>query len=43
MVQLADDLLSREGRMVDAIDAIGRGAEAAHGEPFEFPIHPLLA
>ena len=33
MVRLADDLLERNGRMVDAIDGIGRGAEAREGEP----------
>ena len=38
MVRLADDLLARDGRMVAAIDAIGRGAEAPHGEPFDLPV-----
>jgi predicted protein tyrosine phosphatase len=33
-VALADDLLGRNGRMVDAIRAIGRGAEAMEGAPF---------
>ncbi len=33
-VALADDLLGRRGRMVDAIRAIGRGAEAMEGTPF---------
>jgi predicted protein tyrosine phosphatase len=33
-VALADDLLGRRGRMVDAIRAIGRGAEAMEGAPF---------
>lgn len=33
-VALADDLLKRRGRMVDAIRAIGRGAEAMEGSPF---------
>lgn len=37
MVALADDILARGGRMIDAIDGIGRGAEAFAGEPFEFP------
>jgi predicted protein tyrosine phosphatase len=37
MVRLADELLARERRMVAAIDAIGRGAEAPHGEPFDLP------
>ena len=34
LVRLADDHLGREGRMVRAIDGIGRGAFAAEGEPF---------
>lgn len=33
-VALADDLLGRQGRMVDAIRAIGRGADAMEGTPF---------
>lgn len=33
-VALADDLLGRQGRMVDAVRAIGRGAEAMEGSPF---------
>jgi predicted protein tyrosine phosphatase len=38
MVRLADDLLERGGRMVEAIDGIGRGAEAREGEPYELPL-----
>jgi len=34
IVALADDLLGRDGRMVAAIRAIGRGAEAFEGTPF---------
>jgi len=34
LVALADDILGRSGRMVDAIRAIGRGAEAMEGRPF---------
>ncbi|RDI55078.1 tyrosine phosphatase family protein [Microvirga subterranea] len=34
LVALADDILGREGRMVEAIRAIGRGAEAMEGTPF---------
>jgi predicted protein tyrosine phosphatase len=34
LVRLADDHLRREGRMVRAIEGIGRGAFAAEGEPF---------
>ncbi|MGO4572986.1 tyrosine phosphatase family protein [Microvirga sp. 2TAF3] len=33
-VALADDLLGRRGRMVEAIYNIGRGAEAMEGTPF---------
>lgn len=33
-VALADRLLGREGRMVAAVEAIGRGAEAFEGTPF---------
>ena len=33
-VALADDVLGRRGRMVDAVRAIGRGAEAMEGAPF---------
>jgi predicted protein tyrosine phosphatase len=43
MVAIADDMLSRGGRMVDAVVAIGRGAEAPHGEPFDFPVRPPFA
>lgn len=38
MVRLADDLLSRQGRMVDAINSIGRGSIVAEGECVEFPL-----
>jgi predicted protein tyrosine phosphatase len=34
VVSLADDVLGREGRMVSAIDGIGRGADAFEGTPF---------
>jgi len=34
LVRVADEHLGREGRMVAAIEAIGRGAEAGEGEPF---------
>lgn len=33
-IALADDILGRQGRMVEAIRAIGRGAEAMEGMPF---------
>jgi predicted protein tyrosine phosphatase len=38
MVRLADDLLSGNGRLIDAIEGIGRGAEASEGEPYELPL-----
>ncbi|WP_373505776.1 tyrosine phosphatase family protein [Aestuariivirga sp.] len=34
IVSLADDVLGREGRMVRAIEKIGRGADAFEGTPF---------
>jgi predicted protein tyrosine phosphatase len=38
MVRLADDILKRQGRMVDAIAAIGQGVYAYPGSPFELPL-----
>ncbi|MCY6381449.1 tyrosine phosphatase family protein [Hoeflea prorocentri] len=38
MIMLADRVLSRDGRMVEAIRDIGRGADAYEGEPFAFPL-----
>lgn len=38
LVAVADMLLERNGRMVEAIRAIGRGAEAFEGKPFELRI-----
>lgn len=35
IVALADDLLARRGRMVDAVEAIGRGEIALESRPFE--------
>lgn len=40
LVRHADALLGRNGRMVAAIEAIGRGAEAFEGTPFGLPIEP---
>jgi predicted protein tyrosine phosphatase len=37
MVALADDVLRRSGRMVEAIARIGRGADAFQGSPYELP------
>lgn len=38
LIGLADDILDRRGRMVDAIASIGRGADAYEGVPFALPI-----
>jgi predicted protein tyrosine phosphatase len=38
MVRLADEILARDGRMIEAIDKIGRGAEAREGEPYQLPL-----
>lgn len=38
LVALADDMLGRSGRMVDAADSIGQGDPAYEGEPFDLPI-----
>ena len=38
LVSLADRVLDRGGRMIDAIETIGRGAEAAEGMPFILPL-----
>ncbi len=39
LIGLADIMLGREGRMVDAIASIGRGADAYEGVPFALPIN----
>jgi predicted protein tyrosine phosphatase len=36
IVAYADDILGRKGRMVDAVDAIGRGADAYEGVIFQW-------
>jgi predicted protein tyrosine phosphatase len=38
LVALADDILGRRGRMVDAVSRIGRGADAYEGTPFALPL-----
>jgi predicted protein tyrosine phosphatase len=38
LIALADDLLDRKGRMVDAIAEIGRGEDAMEGVPFLIPL-----
>jgi predicted protein tyrosine phosphatase len=37
IVALADDILARRGRMVDAVDAIGGNNFATSGSPFDLP------
>ena len=39
IVEIGDQLLGRSGRMQAAIEAIGRGVEAAEGSPFRLDIH----
>ncbi|MET0970307.1 MAG: tyrosine protein phosphatase [Tardiphaga sp.] len=38
MVAIADDLLTRGGRMREAIARIGRGADAFEGAPYQLPL-----
>ncbi|WP_048645623.1 tyrosine phosphatase family protein [Nitratireductor soli] len=38
IVALGDALLRREGRMMQAIQRIGRGADAFEGKPFHLPV-----
>jgi predicted protein tyrosine phosphatase len=38
LVAIADGLLGREGRMITAIERIGRGADAFEGAPFQLPL-----
>lgn len=38
LVALADSALGRRGRMIRAIDRIGRGADAFEGTPFAMPL-----
>jgi predicted protein tyrosine phosphatase len=38
IVTLADEILEREGRMVAAIEAIGRGQVAGEGVPFRLDL-----
>ena len=38
LVAIADDILGRNGRMVDAITAIGRGEMATESVPFALPL-----
>ena len=43
MVALADDLLGREGRMIAAIRAIGRGADYTPYSSFDYALRPASA
>jgi len=38
-VALADDLLGRQGRMVDAVAAIGQGEVTMESHTFDLPVH----
>ncbi len=38
LVSAADQILKRQGRMVSAIQSIGRGADAFEGRPFHLPL-----
>lgn len=38
LIALADQILARNGRMVDAIKTIGRGRDAFEGEVFSLPV-----
>jgi predicted protein tyrosine phosphatase len=38
LVKLADNVLSRQGRMIEAIEAIGSGQAALEGDPFALPL-----
>ncbi len=39
LVALADKILVREGRMITAIERIGRGEDCVEGEPFAIDLH----
>ncbi|MBO0345517.1 tyrosine phosphatase family protein [Roseibium sp. CAU 1637] len=38
LVAIADKLLGRNGRMIDAVRRIGRGEDAFEGTPFQMPL-----
>ena len=40
MVALADERLGRNGRLSEAVAAIGRGAETSEGTPFTLAVEP---
>jgi predicted protein tyrosine phosphatase len=37
MIRLADAALGRKGRLIDAVEAMGRGLAAAEARPFSLP------
>jgi predicted protein tyrosine phosphatase len=39
LVDLGDRMLNRQGRMIDAIERIGRGADCVEGEPFAIELN----
>jgi predicted protein tyrosine phosphatase len=41
LVALADDVLARSGKMIEAIARIGRGAEACLGSVYQLPVSVL--
>ncbi|SOC09833.1 tyrosine phosphatase family protein [Stappia indica] len=43
LVALADTLLERDGRMVEAVRSIGRGADAFEGTPFTLSVAPAAS
>ncbi|MBW3097881.1 tyrosine phosphatase family protein [Pseudohoeflea coraliihabitans] len=43
LIALADALLERNGRLVRAVERIGRGAEARHGNVFQLIVDPREA
>jgi predicted protein tyrosine phosphatase len=38
IVAIADDILKRDGRMIRAVEALGRGQEAMEGHPFRLEL-----
>jgi predicted protein tyrosine phosphatase len=42
IVRLVDDLLSRKGRMVHAVESIGRGTVASEGVPVLLPLSVIV-
>lgn len=43
LVEIADRMLGRDGRMVEAIDAIGRGEDCYEGIPFSIDLSEVRA